>query len=318
MSATSSKPHLSRVFACGFSLAAPFALGQGVVVDLSVKPRLFKSEFVTTDTRQLDEARLDSGLGLSLANPLLAVDVDYSLRSVLREELEAASDGLSQQLNARLSSAVFNDLLGVEAGVRADSVLRGEGYRYKVSPAVSRSLSSLARLSVSYDFVLDRPTPQKAAKEEKAYSMMLDGALGGGRLTWSGRYRSASQFEERVDFIRAVESVDLKSRYLINSSMHLELSSVLRQETRPIGTGEEVFMLRRYGAAFAWAPSREYALGFKLSSLEDELARRNDTVGSGSVSWFPRPDLELTFDYGDQVASGDAGWMLHTRFDIEG
>ena len=107
-----------------------------------------------------------------------------------------------------------------------------------------------------------------------------------------------------------------KSRYLVNPSLQVELSSAVKHETR--GGATEVSTQRRYGAAFDWKPTRTYSLGFRLSSLEKEGGSRRETTGSGRVSWLPRPDLQFILDYGDQVVSGDAGWMLHTRFDLNG
>ena len=74
----------------------------------------------------------------------------------------------------------------------------------------------------------------------------------------------------------------------------------------------------RYGAALGWSPSARYILALKVDSLQQLQEQRQEILGSGSISWFPRPDLELKLDYGDQLLQGASGWMLHTRFDLNG
>ena len=68
----------------------------------------------------------------------------------------------------------------------------------------------------------------------------------------------------------------------------------------------------RYGAALGWSPSARYILALKVDSLQQLQEQRQEILGSGSISWFPRPDLELKLDYGDQLLQGASGWMLHT------
>lgn len=301
-------------------LSAPLAWSDNVPLEVSIEPRLLTPHLVAAADKP-GRARLESGLDLSLDNPLLALDMDYSMQSLLRDAQArdaATTDGLSQQLKARLHSSAINRFLGVDAGITADSLVRDSGdiYRHRVSPGLTRSIAELARLRLNFDYQLDKPAPQKLEKQKRGYSMALDGSLGGGRLLWSGSYSSASTFEDSAVPERAVEALNLKSRYLVNPSLQVELSSAIKHETR--GGATEVSTLRRYGAAFDWKPTREYSLGFRLNSLENGEGSRRETTGSGRVSWLPRPDLQFTLDYGDQVVSGDAGWMLHTRFDLNG
>lgn len=312
-------------FAWVLSAASAACLGRepALPLNLSITPKLFDSEFVTSASEEIDEARLHSGLGLKLVSELLAVDVDYKLQSVLKETTTANAltpNALNQQFNAVLKSTALNELFGFDAGIRADTVFRDgrNRYRTKVTPGISRSISDLARFSVNYDYELDKPASKRQPSEKRGYSMLLDGTARGGRLTWSGAYRNASIFEEKLVLTKAVEALDLKSRYLFGPALHVELSSAFRQETLFSGTGQSLLTRQRYGAAFAWSPSEAYSLALKVNSRNDSQSDRRDTYGSGSISWSPRPDLELILDYGDQVAEDDRGWVLHTRFDING
>lgn len=301
---------------------ACFAQDASLPLNFSVKPQLFDSEFVTSDEDESDvsEARLKSGLGLTLASDVLALDVDYEMQSVLKHSAAAPANHFSQQLKAALKSSALNDWFGLDAGLRAATLRRdgGDIYRYKVTPGVSRSLSGLARLSVNYDYMLDKAAAKKAPLEKRGYSMLLDGSLQGGRLSWSGRYRTSSIFKDRLVLTQAIEALDLKSRYLLRPAMHLELSSAIKHETRFRGAAQDLLIQKRYGAAIAWSPSQSYSLAFKIDSLQKGQRNRRDTFGSGTFTWTPRPALELTLDYGQQLVDGSAGVILHTRFDISG
>ena len=310
--------------------AMSWAQPVGSALNLTIVPQLFDSELLSSESDQVTRARLHSGLGLSLDSRLFDFELDYRLQGEVKEgavkpgyalpQQAPAVNSLSQQFNARLQSTLLNDLFGVDAGVRANTVLLegGDGYRHKLTPGIARSLSRLARLSVNYDYVLDKPSAQAVEKEGRAYSMVLDGTAQGGRLVWSSSYRNSSEFKDRLVLTRAIEALDLKSRYQLASSMHVELSSALRSETKYAGSTPALLREKRYGAAIAWSPSRQYSLAFKMNTREQEGEARRDTFGSGTVSWTPRPDLQFTLDYGDKTADGAPGWMLHTRFDISG
>lgn len=290
------------------------------MLNLSIQPQPYNAELITSSLDGVKEARHKSGLGLTLASKLVEFDVDYRLQSIVKVQAAAPESALSQQFRAQLRSQVLNELFGVDAGVRADTISRegGDIYRYQISPSVSRPLSDLAHLSVNYDYILNKPARQQLARERRGYSMVLDGSMQGGRLLWSSSYSNAAVFEDRLVLARATEALALKSRYRIGSSMHVELSSAFRHEKRIAGASEKVSTQRRYGATFAWSPSEQYLLAFKVNTLDEASRDQRDTFGSGTLSWFPRPHLELTFDYGDQVADGASGWMVHTRLDLNG
>jgi hypothetical protein len=194
----------------------------------------------------------------------------------------------------------------------------GQIYRGKLSPGFSAALSRQARLSVNYDYVLDKPSRLSAARESRGYSLMLDGSLHNGRLAWSTQYSANSEYKDRLLLTRAIEGLALKSSYQLGATMQIEVSSAFRQELRVVGNGEALSAESRYDAALRWSPSEQYSLGFKLHSRDHSDQQRWQTSGSGSLRWLPHPDLQFTLDYGDQLIDGSAGWMLHTRLDISG
>lgn len=313
-------PALPTALALGLGGSAAWAQPMAAELNLSVEPQFLQFSKVGDRAAQ---AQLDPGLGLSLDSHLLAFDVDYTLRGVVREPIHSdfapapAANSLSQKFNALLHSDLLNELLGADAGLRADTLLLagGDSYRYRISPGISRSLSSLAKLSLKYDYVLDKSSQQSLAKEKRGYSMALDGSLQGGRLLWSSRYRSTSEFEDRLVLTRAVEALDLKSRYHLGNWMQVEVSSAFKHERKFSGATEKTARENRYGAALAWD---RYSLGFKLNTRERDGLDRRETFGTGTISWFPRHDLEFTLDYGDRIAGDAPGWLLHTRLDISG
>lgn len=310
------------LLAVSLGCGACFARESSLPLDFSVKPQLFDSEFVTSEEHdsEVSEARLKSGLGLTLASEVLALDVDYEMQSVLKHSAATPANHFSQHIKAVLKSSALNEWFSLDAGLRAATLRRAGGdiYRYKLTPGVSRSLRGLARLSVNYDYLLDKAAAEKAPLENRGYSMLLDGSLQGGRLSWSGRYKTSSTFEDRLVLTKAIEALELKSRYLLRPAMRLELSSAIKHETRYRAAGQDLQTHKRYGAAIAWSPSQRYSLALKVNSLQNSQSDRRDTYGSGTFTWTPRPALELTLDYGHQLVDGSAGLILHTRFDING
>lgn len=293
---------------------------RAVPLNLTIEPQLFHSEFVTSKFEQVKEARFRSGLGVSLSSPLFQLDLGYKLQSRLKAETARPGGGLSQGFEAGLSNSRLNQLLGIQAGVRTDTLLRegGDAYRYRVTPGISKSLSKLARLSLDYEYVVDKPARQKLKKQTRSYAVVLDGSLQGGRLTWRGSYRNADERQDRLILTRSTDVLDLKSSYRMAPTLQLELSGAFQQQTRFKALAETEFIEQRYGAAVAWSPSRQYGLALKVNTLHDERVNRRDTFGSGSISWVPRRNLQLTLGYGDKLIRGAPGWMLETRFDLEG
>lgn len=303
------------------TLGSQLCLSQSLLqpLDLAIQPELFSTEFVADGPGQLREAHLKSGLDLSLGEDLLALEVGYKLRGKAAQAQPAAL--VSQQIAASLDSGVLDELLDLDLGLEALASFRegGDSYHYQLTPGVTRSFSNLARLQLNYDYVLDKPARQALEQERRGYAMLLDGSARGGRLTWSGSYRNTSVFQERLLLTASTEALELKSRYQLADTFHLELSSALRHETRYGELDPQLSSVKRHAAGLGWSPSVRYALALRLNTLdEDRDQQRQEAFGSGSLSWLPRPGLEFTLDYGEQLIEGSAGWMLHTRFNLNG
>jgi len=303
------------------TLGAQLCLSQGLLqpLDLAIQSELFSTEFVADGPGQLREAQLKSGLDLSLGEDLLALEVDYKFQGKADQAQPAAL--VSQQIAASLDSGALDKLLDIDLGLEALVRVRegGDSYQYQLTPGVTRAFSDLARLHLNYEYVLDKAAPLAPEQERRGYAMLLDGSARGGRLTWSGSYRNSSVFQERLLLTGSTQALKLKSRYQLADTFHLELSSALRHETHYGEVDPQLSSVKRYAAGFGWSPSARYALAFRLNTLDEEREQqRQEAFGSGSLSWFPRPDLEFTLDYGEQLVEGSAGWMVHTRFDLNG
>jgi hypothetical protein len=283
-------------------------------VSVSLQPRLFRAELVTTEAQRLKEARLKSGLGLALDYGSVELDVDYQLQSLLKEEGALGEDSVSQLLKASLHSSALNKLLGLNAGIKANSVVKagGNSYRYSVAPGFTKSLSQLADLAVNYQYILGKTSATAVEKEQRGYSVSLKGDLQQGRLVWSGAYRAASTVENNLALARSTEVIDFKSSFQVVPAMHLELSSVFKQEYLPGESGYDTYSEKRYAAAVAWSPSAEYALALRVNRLEDTRYNEPELFGSGTVTWFPQRNHERSLGYGDQLIEGDRGLMFNT------
>jgi uncharacterized protein (PEP-CTERM system associated) len=227
---------------------------------------------------------------------------------------------LSQRLQTRVRSQLLDSLLGMNLGLDTDSVFRegGDAYLHVVRPGLSGRIQELAQLKLQYEYALDKPSPLAPEHARNGYQLSVDGALQDGALTWGGRFSSRERFDHNAVRTRATDTLDLKSRFQLARSLHVELTGALRNETRFSRAGQQAITETRYGAALGWSPSERYALGLKVDALDREAEPESAVLGSGSISWFPRPDLELKLDYGDRLVDGEPGWVLHTRFDLSG
>ncbi len=314
--------YLAALTAMAMCQASGLACAQQALpgLSLSIKPRLLDSRIVNQSKDKSTQAQLNSGLAVSVASRILAVDVDYGMLGVINEHSTKSEKSFSQRFDARLQSSLLNETLGVDAIVTAESLLRdgGQIYRSKVSPGFSAALTGQARLSVNYDYVLDKPSRLSAARESRGYSLTLGGSLNKGRLAWSTQYSANSEYEDRLLLTRAIEGLALKSSYQLGATLQIEVSSAFRQELRVVDNGEALSAESRHSAALSWSPTDQYSLGFKLQSRDQSDQQHWQTSGSGTFRWLPHPDLQFTLDYGDQLIEGSAGWMLHTRLNISG
>ncbi|MEM0953048.1 MAG: hypothetical protein AAGI24_02805 [Pseudomonadota bacterium] len=299
-------------------LLCPLAQAESVAPSLNITPNLFSVDVREDEHDELQEARFNTGLGLELRNSLLQVALDYRVESQLRDESTQAQ--VSQQLGASMYSAALNDLLGLNADIRAGSVIReaGDAYEYSIRPGISKSLADLAELSLQYEYLLDQPSAEAEAQERMGYRMGLSGESRSGLLSWQGGYRSTDTFGG-LEQLQSVELLEFATSLQLAPELELQLSGRSRDEVRFEGGLENaLYTETRYGAGLAWAPSRFYSLAFKVNKLDESRLQQQDALfGSGSLSWFPQRNMEFTLSYGDQMVEGSRGLMLSTRIDLD-
>ncbi len=297
-------------------LASPQVFAGNLDTSLNLTPDFLSVEMKPAEGDGLQEARFGSGMGLQLDSGLFQFSVDYRFESGFADEAEAAD--VSQKLGAVFHSDLINKLFGLNADIRAGSTLRqgGDAYQYSITPGISKPLAELGKLDVQYEYLLDKKSADAAEQEKLGYSMGLEG--GRGLLTWKGKYRTTDVFGG-VEQLQSTEHVEFESGLQIAPELRLELSGKSTDEIRYDGGREsDYFNETRYGAGFAWAPSRQYSLAFKVNKLQESRENQDEVFGSGTVSWFPRRDMEFTLSYGDHLVEGARGVMLSTKIDLNG
>ena len=287
-------------------------------LNLSLQPQLLKTELVTSDSQELKEAKLNSGLEFALDYGHVELAVDYQLQSHFKADALDSGD-LSQLLNATLRSKALDEALGLKAGIQANSTVRrgGDSYRYRVAPGFKKSVPDLADVDFRYEYVLDKSPGATVEKEKRGYVLGLKGALQDGRLTWSSSYRATDESQARQSPVRTTELINFKSRYLVASDMHLEFSSALKHQSVPGAVDAAGYEEKRYGAGIAWSPSENYSLALKVNRLEENRSQGEQFFGSGTFSWMPDPDMEFSVGYGDQLIEGARGLMFNTLLRLD-
>jgi hypothetical protein len=283
---------------------------------LNLTPDFLSVEMLPAEDEGLQEARFGSGMGLQLSTAVLQLSVDYRFES---EFVEAAREAdVSQRVGAVLQSDLLNNLLGLDADIRAGSTVRagGDAYQYSVKPGFSKPLADLGKLDVHYEYRLDKPAADAAEQEKLGYSMGLEG--GSGVLSWKGKYRSTDVFGG-VEQLQSTELLEFESGLQVAPELRLEVSGKSTDEVFfDGGQAADYFTETRYGAGVAWSPSPEYSLAFTVNKLQEAREDQDQVFGSGTVSWFPSRDMEFTLSYGDQLVEGARGVMFSTRIDLNG
>ncbi len=298
---------------CLFSLPAA---AEGLDTSLRFDPDLFDVQVKENDRDELREARFASGLGLELRNDLVQFAVDYKVQSELKDSADKAL--VSQKVGASLYSSALNDILGLNANIKAGSTIKGAGdaYVYSITPGFSKSLADLGDLSVQYEYLLDKASATALEKEKLGYRMGLNGSAVDGRVTWKGNYRTTDVFGG-VDQLQSTELLEFESSLQLVPELELQLSTRSKDETLFDGGLENDFYTEtRYGAGFAWSPSRYYSVAFKVNRLDESRDHQDEVFGSGTVSWFPQRNMEFTFSYGDHLVDGARGVMFSTKIDL--
>jgi hypothetical protein len=291
---------------------------EGPNTALNFTPNFLSVEFKKGEHNKLQDARLDSGLGLKLQSVLLQFAVDYKIQMLLKDEADGAV--ISQKVGASLSSSALNRMLGLNADIRADGNIKqgGDAYVYSISPGFSKSFSDLATLSVQYKYLLDQANTKALEKEKTGYRMALSGKVRGGRLTWKGNYDTTDVFGGAWQ-LQSTELLEFESRYQLVPELRLELSGRSKDETMFDGGLEhDIFNETLYGAGLAWSPSHYYSVAFKVNKRKESREDHKDVFGSGTLSWFPNRDMEFTLSYGDRLIDGARALMLGTRINLSG
>jgi hypothetical protein len=305
----------------GGVLLIPTACIGGVpntLLHLDLGPGSLKTEFQAASSGAAAGARVKTGIDLSLGRQALVLDLDYDL---LGKPADNDLNGvLTQRVQTSVSSRLLDSILGVDVGLITDSRFHegGEVYRHLVRPGISHEVPGLAQLEIQYEYAVDKASRLGPELTNSGYEVVVDGAFQDGRLSWRGSFSSRQRFSQHDARTGEVEMLGLFSRYQVAHSLHVELSGALRSETRYTDPHPQELSEARYGAAIGWSPSAEYVLGFKVDRFKQAAQARPNVLGSGSISWFPRPNLEFKLDYGDQLVEGQAGWLLQTRWDLNG
>jgi uncharacterized protein (PEP-CTERM system associated) len=303
--------------ATSLSVGAPVH-AEGLSTKLDLNPDYLKVEVKKDDKNILQEARFNSGLGLQFRNDLLQFAVDY--KAQVRVKNKATDSVFSQQVGASLHSNALNRLLGVNANIRTGSTIKqgGDTYHYSVTPGFSKSFSDLAKLSVQYQYMLDKANAAASKKEKSGFRMGLSGKAQQGRLTWKGNYGTTDVFGGSWQ-LQSTEMLAFESRYQLAPELRLELSGRSKDETLfARGLEHDIFNETRYGAGLAWSPSQYYSVALKLNKSSESRYEKEDIFGSGILSWFPSRELEFTVSYGDHLIGGARAFMLGTKVDISG
>jgi hypothetical protein len=287
-------------------------------VSLDVDSRPLAMEFLPESRDALREARVRTGLDLSVGRRLLQLDVDYGLRGKVVDEYRNGE--LTQRFRTRMTSHWLDSALGMDADLDTELVIRedAEAYRYRLRPVLAGRLPEFAGVRLQYEYLLDKPSRSATERAVRTYSVEMDCGFQEGSLTWKGRLISRAQFDHLSARTLDAEAVELTSSYQLARTLRVELGGALRNETDFSSDNPQTATEKRYGAILAWSPSSSHAFECRVDKLEDSMQPGTSVLRSGSISWFPRPDLELKLDYGDTLMDGATGWMLHTKFDLSG
>jgi hypothetical protein len=249
---------------------------------------------------------------------MLQFAVDYKAQLQLKDQVSDAA--ISQKVGASINSSALNRLLGLKADIRAGGTIKqgGDAYVYSVTPGFSKSFSDLATLSVQYNYLLDQANAKAMEKEKSGYRMGISGKAQQGRLTWKGNYGSTDVFGGAWQ-LKSTELLEFESRYQLAPELRLEFSGRSKDETVfDGGLAHDIFNETRYGAGLAWSPSQYYSVAFKVNKRSESRRDHEEVFGSGTLSWFPNPEMEFTVSYGDRLIDGARALMLGTKIDLSG
>ena len=305
--------HFSALFA-GTLLSAVTPLCLATSLDFTLKPGQ-----VSENAHPLKDDQLQSGLQLALHNELLKLAVDYKIQATMDDLGAINNDSAQQRIGTTVRSKVLDQLLGGKTQLKTNSVVRTgtNGYSHQLTPAFSRSLLDIATVDIKYGYLLSKASARAVENQTQSYSFGLRGSLPGGQINWSGAYSTASTFRDQSAPALRVENFKFQSEYRVAPQLKLKLFSDLKQKTRLAASREVTTAESRYGAGFTWKPSQRYSMDLKVNRRDQSQTGEQELLRSGSVSWFPNPNLALSFNYGDQLVEGERGILFNTRLEFD-
>lgn len=325
--------------------------------DFSVSPTLFGTELVPKSDTELKEARLHSGLGISMSgDDLFKLSMNYKMQGRLVSE-GSQLNSVDQSLDASMQSDRLDDLFNIKAGISANSLVQkgGENYSYKISPGFSKSLHNVAKLDVRYNYELMKPSSDEPQKETKAYTLGLKGELGFANIHWTSAYSKSSIFRKLADkskeirdltlkFVgkfdreklswksiyskssiendiltpaEGIETFSIQSRYEIVPKMLLELSTSKIRKTIVSSISQQSGHEIHHAAGITWSPSRLYSLVFNINKFNSSVLAQQDYYSSGKVIWFPQDNVKLSLGYGDKLLEDSRGLLFSVSLDLD-
>jgi hypothetical protein len=352
-------PFLTVLFLAFTSLAGSHVLAAGGTsgFNYSVSPSLFDTELVPKSDTELKEARLNSGLGISLSgDDLFKISMSYKMQGRLVNK-DSQVSSVDQMLDASMHSKLLDELFDIKAGIRANSIVRkgGENYSYKISPSFSKSLKDVAKLNVKYNYERKKPSPHESPKETRGYTLGLKGDLEFGNIRWTSAYSEGSVVRELADESKEIRDLTLKfigkfdrekiswksayskssvendiltpaegiemfsvqSRYEIVPQMHLELSTSKKRKTLESTINQRNGHEIHHAAGITWSPSKVYSLAFNVNKFDSTALQKQDYYSSGKIVWFPQNNVELSLGYGDKLLENSRGLVISATLDLD-
>ena len=302
------------------SLDTPLPINLPLPFDLSrFLPKIEKKQLSTDyrpdkEGRYLKGATLQSGMALSLKNPLMNFNLDYTLRGQLKQE----QGDLKHLLAGSLRSQRIDKILNMSAAVIASSQIDGDGdvYRHQLRSELRRPLHNIGNLRLSYDYDVNRRSSLLEAESRRGVSVNLDGVLDLGikwldGLHWNTYYNNYSNAKQGNDKQQLVEQWRVNSRYQLRNDLSLDLGGGARREFDRNAPDVQALQ-RRYTAGISWSPLADYALELQYHRV-DQSNDQQAYFGSGNLVWTPEPLWRVELSYRDQLLPGQAGVMLSAR-----
>ncbi|ARN72683.1 hypothetical protein BST96_00275 [Oceanicoccus sagamiensis] len=285
----------------------------------ALQAKSLDTEVVGTEKDELAKAQFNSGLGLAMSNSLFDINVDYLFKGHVEDAGDNDKGDLSQALSASMRSALLNDLLAVDANIQADSLIdvAGNAYHYAVTPGFSRSFYNLFDMDMAYNYRLVKPSDIHLLEETKGYSVGLNGSMDQGRLVWQGKYSDSDMFRDQALDVETTRLFDFTSSYRLIEDLSLELKGLIKNLTQFDNGSNQTENEKHFGAGFLWSPSEKYSFSLNLNQVNKSTDGNQDIFGGGKITWSPKPDLDLSLGYGDDLQDGSRGLMFSTKLDLD-